>query len=575
VSPADPTLALPTPPALAEPVGSLDHPLRRDLEVDRHGPFAVAGRRACVTGVVARGADQVRVHPHRMADGPRLVDAFCDAAAMTPLGLERRLRVAGGIVIERVVVARDAPFALFEWEIEDEAGGNDRGQEHAVAAELEWAVEADDDASTGPFRWQTGPRLLATAGARGLAAFVFSVEPDSLAAHGPGEGDGGVDGEGPARLRVRARVTLRPGHGLRLAMASAADDATLERALRAANRTRAVVQARRGFVARLLEDRLSLESPDLLLDRAVAEAKVALADRVVDRPGIGRTLAAGYGADGPTYLGAAMLQGARDALLTGDFDAARDVLLFLGRHQGPGGGGEPGATVPYLALAGEYHAWTGDTASMGAEWPRLMAAWDRVGELPEQAVVDGLVHVAEALGERATVTGARGQGRSGVVGSGGRGEGQGQGRGLGVEPGLGQGLGRGLGMAPTGLGRLRRLLGVEPDAVRGRLTLRPRPPAEWEHFQVQGLAMGDAAFSLAYRRTGSLHRHTVRQDRGPVPATLILELEIPGPLRAARVDGVSAQLAAVEGAHRGAWRVPVQLTLDHERVVELEVGTGS
>jgi hypothetical protein len=567
VSPADPTLALPTPPALADPVGSLDHPLRRDLEVDGHGPFAVAGRRACVTGRVARGADQVRVHPHRVAAGPRMVQAVCEAAIMTPLGLERRLRVAGGIVIERVVVPRDAPFALFEWEIEDAAGGNDQGQEHAVAAELEWAVEADDDAVTGPFRWQTGPRLLATAGPRGLAAFVFGVEPDSLAAYGPGERDGPAGVDAPASLRFRARVTLRPGHGLRLAMASAADDATLQRALRAANRTRAVVHGRRGFVARLLDDRLSLESPDPALDRAVAEAKVALADRVVDTPGSGRTLVAGYGPDGPTYDGAAMLLGARDALLTGDFDTARDVLLFLGRHQDPGGRGEPGATVPYLALAGEYHAWTGDTASMGAEWPRLMAAWDRIGGLPEQAVVDGLVHVAEALGERAPVRGAG----DGGVGS------SGQGLGLehpfegGLGLGLGLGLGGGLGL---GVERLRRLLGVEPDAVRGRLTLRPRPPAEWEHFQVRGLAMGDAAFSLAYRRTGSLHRLTVRQDRGPVPATLILELEIPGPLRAARVDGVSAQLAPVEGAHGGASRVPVQLALDHERVVELEVGTG-
>jgi hypothetical protein len=560
VSPADPTLALPAPPALADPVGSLDHPLRRDLDVEGDGAYAVAGRRACVTGGAARGADQVRVHPHRMAAGPRLVGAVCEAAALTPLGLERRLRFAGRTVIERAVVPRDAPFALYEWEIAEEAEKNDQGRDHAVAAELEWAVEADDDASTGPFRWQMGPRLLATAGPRGMAAFVFSVEPDSLAAHGPAEGDGPVDGDGPAHLRCRARVTLRAGPGLRLAMASAADDATLERALRAANRTRAVVQARRGVAARLLEDRLSLESPDPALDRAVAEAKVALEDSMVDTPGMGRGLVAGYGPDGPMCDVAAALQGARDALLTGDFDGARHVLLFLGRHQGSGGRGEPDATVPYLALAGEYHAWTGDTASVGAEWPRLMAAWDRVGGSQDATLVDGLVHIAEALGERAAGVGLRGRGGPGPSGSGSSGPAR----------GLELGLGRGMGL---GMERLRRLLGVQPDAVRGRLTLRPRPPAEWEHFQVRGLAMGDAAFALTYRRTGSLHRFTVRQDRGPVPATLILELEIPGPLRAARVDGVDAELAAVEDEDRGAWRVPVQLALDHERVIELEVGT--
>jgi hypothetical protein len=543
---ADPTLALTAPPALADPVGSLDHPLRRDIDVGGDGSFAVAGRRACVTGGAARGVDQVRVHPHRLAAGPRLVDAVCEEAILTPLGLERRLRVDGGTVIERVVVPRDAPFALFEWQVEDEAGEQARAQRVTVA--LEWMVEPDPDGPGSPPRWQRGPRLLATTGSTGMAAFVFSHDPAALTPHGV-EGDG-PEGNGPAHLRFRAIVEVHPGHGLRLAMAGAADAATLDRALRAANRTRAVVQARRGVVARLLEDRLSLDSPDPVLDRAVADAKVALEDRAVDTPGMGRTLVAGYGPDAPAYDVAAALQGARDALLTGDFHAARDVLFSLGQQVSVGSG-EPDATLPYLALAGDYHAWTGDTATVGTEWPRLMAAWDRVRGLADAGVVDGLVRMAEALGERAVAQAVASR--------------HGRARGQAVGPAEG---GEGVGL--TALARVRRLLGVEPDAVRGRLTLRPRPPSEWEHFQVRGLSMGDAAFALAYRRTGAVHRFTLRQDRGPVPATLILELEIPGPLRAARVDGVAAQLAAV-AVEAGAWRVPVQLALDHERVVELEV----
>jgi hypothetical protein len=501
----------------------------------------VAGRRACVTGGAARGVDQVRVHPHRLAAGPRLVDAVCEEATLTPLGLERRLRVDGGTVIERVVVPRDAPFALFEWQVEEEAGEQARDQRVTVG--LEWIVEPDADAPGSPPRWQSGPRLLATSGSTGMAAFVFSHEPDALTA------DGSVEGDGPARLRCRALVEV-PGHGLRLAMAGAADAATLDRALRTANRTRAVVQARQGVVARLLDDRLSLASPDPVLDRAIADAKVALEDRAVDSPGMGRTLVAGYGPDAPAQDVAAALQGAQDALLTGDFQAARDVLLFLGRQVSMGSGA-PGATVPYLALAGDYHAWTGDTATVGKEWPRLRAAWDRVRGPADAEVVDGLARIAEALGERAVAVGhQRARGQAGGAAEGGE------------------------GVGPTGLARVRRLLGVEPDAVRGRLTLRPRPPSEWEHFQVRGLAMGDSAFALAYRRRGSGHRFSIRQDRGPVPATLILELEIPGPLRAARVDGVTAELAAVAVEAIGAWRVPVQLALDHERVVELEVGPG-
>jgi hypothetical protein len=539
VSQPDPALALTAPPALADPVGSLDHPLRRDLDVSRDGSFAVAGRRACVTGGAARGVDQVRVHPHRLAAGPRLVGAVCEQAILTPLGLERRLRVDGGTVIERVVVPRDAPFALFEWQVEEEGGEQERDQRVTVA--VEWIVEPDADGPGSPPRWQRGPRLLATTGSTGMAAFVFSREPDALT---PDR----VQENGSAHLRFRAVVEVQPGHGLRLAMAGAPDAAILDRALRAANRTRAVVQARRGVVARLLEDRLSLESPDPVLDRAVADAKVALEDRAVDTPGMGRTLVAGYGPDAPAHDIAAALQGARDALLTGDFHAARDVLLFLGRQVSMGSE-EPDATVPYLALAGDYLAWTGDTATSGTEWPRLVAAWDRVRGPADAEILDGLVRIAEALGERAVTSGhgrARGQ-------AGGAAEG-------------GEIVGR------TALARVRRLLGVEPDAVRARLTLRPRPPSEWERFQVRGLSMGDAAFALAYLRTGQLRRFTIRQDRGPVPATLILELEIPGPLRAARVDGVTAELAAVAVEATGAWRVPVQLALDHERVVELEVG---
>jgi hypothetical protein len=545
MSQADPAPALSGPPALADPVGSLDHPLRRDLDVAGDGSFAVAGRRACVTGGAARGVDQVRVHPHRLAAGPRLVDAVCEEATLTPLGLERRLRVDGRTVIERVVVPRDAPFALFEWQVEEEAAEQARDQR--VTVTLEWIVERDADAPGSPPRWQRGPRLLATTGSTGMAAFVFSHEPDALTAYGS------VEGDGPAHLRCRALVEV-PGHGLRLAMAGAADAATLDRALRAANRTRSVVQARQGVVARLLEDRLSLDSPDPVLDRAIADAKVALEDRAVDSPGMGRTLVAGYGPDAPAYDAAAALQGARDALLTGDFHAGRDVLLFLGR-QVSSGSGAPGATVPYLALAGDYHAWTGDTATVGTEWPRLMAAWNRVRGAADAEVVDGLARIAEALGERAVAVGhdrARGQAAGATENAAAGGEGAG----------------------PTGLARVRQLLGVEPDAVRGRLTLRPRPPSEWEHFQVRGLSMGDAAFALEYRRTGPVRRFTIRQDRGPVPATLILELEIPGPLRAARVDGVTAELAAVAVEATGAWRVPVQLALDHERVVELEVGVG-
>jgi hypothetical protein len=532
LNPVDPELDLPTPPALADPVGPLDHPLGEALDLAADRPFAVAGRRACVTGGAARGVDHVRVHPHRLALGPRAVGARCEAALLTPLGLERRLRVDGGTVVERVVVPRDAPFALFEWQAGDDAGTGDP----AVVLDLELILEPGPG-DAAPVRWRRGPRSLVAAGTGGTGriALVFSEEPESLAAEAL---DGG------ARCQVRARVAVRPVCGLRLAMAGAAGGAMLERALLAAGRARAVVQARRGSVARLLDERLTVQTPDPALDRAVSLAQVALEARLVTTPEGGRTLVAGYGPDGPAFDPVAALHGARDALLAGDFEAAGHVLRSLGRNA-------EGSSGPYLALAAEYLAWTGDIATLGTEWPRVLAALAQAGEEVGPAVMGGLAHIAEALGDHSAVAGMRKE------------------QGTGSAPVVG----RDHEAADPALSAVRALLGVEPDAWRGRLTLRPRPPLDWDQFQVQGLAMGDAAFALDYRRGGHVHRLAIRQDRGAVPATLVLDAWIPGPLHAARVDGATADLAATREA--GGWRVPVQLALDHERVVELEVGAAN
>jgi hypothetical protein len=120
------------------------------------------------------------------------------------------------------------------------------------------------------------------------------------------------------------------------------------------------------------------------------------------------------------------------------------------------------------------------------------------------------------------------------------------------------------------LPRVRELLGVEPDASRGRLVLRPRPPAAWDRFEARGIRMGEAGFSLRYDRRGRVHRLAVRQDLGAVPVSLILEPELPGRPVAARVDGRPAALDSTVLGERS--RVSVQLALDHERTLELEMG---
>jgi hypothetical protein len=118
------------------------------------------------------------------------------------------------------------------------------------------------------------------------------------------------------------------------------------------------------------------------------------------------------------------------------------------------------------------------------------------------------------------------------------------------------------------------LLGTRPDALRGRLVLRPRIPEDWARLEVQGLAAGSAAVDVVYRRDGAGHRFTLSQRRGGVPLQAVLEPELPGGrVRVARVDGSSAELDPVRAD--GRWRVPVQLVLDHPRTLEVEFGPDS
>lgn len=118
------------------------------------------------------------------------------------------------------------------------------------------------------------------------------------------------------------------------------------------------------------------------------------------------------------------------------------------------------------------------------------------------------------------------------------------------------------------------LLGVEPDAPRGRLVLRPRLPESWDHLEVRGLTIGAAAVDVAYRRNGSAHRLTLTQTRGSVPLQAVLAPELPGGrVRETRVDGEPAELDPVR--EDGRWRVPVQLVLDVPRTLEVEFGPDS
>jgi hypothetical protein len=567
----DPALALPALPRLAEPVGSLEAPLSERLDPALDRGWVTAGRRAWVVGGAGRGAARVVMPPLALARDLRLQGAVADAAVITPLGVERWLRVGTEVVVERVVVPRTGAFALLEWH----APGD------GAAVTVEWvAMPASGVATGAPARWRRGQRALMVTGAA-VAVFVLSAEPEELMVSA-----GGAAGE----VHVAARLGLPAGGSVRLVVAggdlAGGGGEHVVRALRAADRSRSVVQGRRADAERLRSERLSLASPDPGLDRALEWAKARLAGRVTDVPAAGRALVSRRTGE-PRFITAEAVNAALDCLTIGDADAARDVVGFLARQQdaagripgdcgldGTAGPGDPAATAALLLLVGQLLDRSGDVPMLRGLWPALRRAgaalvadaaleagaavgWSRAAGGTWAPAIQALGRVAEAVGITDPAVGA----------------------GAGVAVGTIEGSAA-MGVAPVPgaaehdpehvLPRVRELLGVEPDASRGRLVLRPRPPAAWDRFEARGIRMGEAGFSLRYDRRGRVHRLAVRQDLGAVPVSLILEPELTGRPVAARVDGRPAALDSTVLGERS--RVSVQLALDHERTLELEMG---
>ncbi len=733
----DHSLPMPELPLLHEDLPSLEHSLRAAGPADGDAPFTVAGRRAFAAGGEARGVDEVWAHPVRLASGPRLAGASAETATVTPLGLERRLRVDGAPILERITVPRDAPVCLVEW----------RAVAEPVTVDVEWTSDLRlmwpyPATASSPLRWRRASRgVVVGSGAGEAAAFAFNRPPEQLTVTD-------ASTEEVAAVRVRARLRLGRGESVRLAMA-AAPAAQLDRSLRAANRAATAVLARSGATDRLLSEQLSFDAPDPLVTQAVEWAKVRLASYLVETPGIGRSLVAGYWAsdDGwfghgrpgyAWYFGRDAVWTALASLATGDFGAARDVLSFLGDHQALSGKilhecsssgvvhyDAADASPLYLLLMARYLEWSGDIRFLQAQWQRVRAALaycactDRDGDGLIENTGEGhgwvefgrlgggdvtfynaaiwtrataeLARAAEGIGqaedarrlrrmaERAaealeptfrdpetgtwSINVRRGSGDAGGNGW----------RRLSVQTVM-QGVPLLLGVvdpaamgswldevatdrfsAPWGVRMLPSddpeynpasyhggavwplftgwtswaeytagrpeaayrhwrmnvdqvfwrergawdevlhgtepeargvcpdqawstamvvsplvygLLGAEPDATRGRLVLRPRPPKEWERFRVRQLSVGDAGVTLTYRRQGSTHRFTLAQERGARPLQLVLAPELPGAgVAETRVDGAPADL----GAHRVGerWRVSVQLVLDAERSLEV------
>jgi hypothetical protein len=470
----------PTAPSDGDAIGSLDHELAQEVPPGQDAPFQALGRRGRVLGTALEGTEGVWLDSVRVASGLRLEGEDVLGATLSPLGVERRLRVKGAEITERIVAPRDAPFVLFEWE----------GAGSPVPLEVSWRTGLELAAPHGgDLRGEGGgsPVTFRVSG----SDVTWAVEPPAATGR-----------------TVRAACVV-PGAGrVQLAVAGGRDPDELERALRGTARGGVVPQSRRGALARLRHDRIALASPDPALGVAVERAKAWLSDATPS------------------------LETSADALLAGDFDHARQALLAAAT---------PPAPTALVRLAGLFLDWTGDVETIHGCWPNVVAAWAH-GEGWRD-----MLHMAEALGDGAVADSARAAGaRSGAAHG----------------P-------RRVACQDPAIASLQRLLGPEPDSPRGRLVLRPRPPLEWDTFQLRNLAMGDASMDVHYRRTESSHWFELEQTRGAAPVRVVLEPELAGVFRSARVDGVVAELAAVPAEGRS--RVPVQIVLDHRRTLEVEM----
>lgn len=112
---------------------------------------------------------------------------------------------------------------------------------------------------------------------------------------------------------------------------------------------------------------------------------------------------------------------------------------------------------------------------------------------------------------------------------------------------------------------LHTMLGVAPDAPRGRLRLRLCLPDTVQSLCVENLRLGDALVLLQCSHAERHFGYVVEQIAGAMPVRLIFEPTFTRHISAVLIDDVPAQLAL--RPYRDRIVAPVQLMLDHQRVL--------
>ncbi|HEX6694558.1 MAG TPA: hypothetical protein VF035_07685 [Longimicrobiales bacterium] len=545
-------LVLPNRPEGSGSLSFRSAPLRRDLLAT--DPFSIAGRHAHAFGRADRGIADLEIREQSALHDLHVQHSVFERGVITSLGLERTLRSGNSVVTEHAVILPDAAALTMEWT-------------SAVGTSIDLAWRHEARLGPGCIQWNSSQDGLIVELAGGLTiACMFSVPVVALDVVPTTDRARGI-----AAIDVHARLAL-PAPGIRMHIAGAAiadGDRALDSTLAS---LRNVMPLTRSLAARQVQRAhagISIASPEPGLDEAVewAKQRIAVAPLEPKRPI--DALAAALGA-----------LGANDA------DVARAMIGRLAK-----------SPADYLIALAHYFAWSGDAPFVGMEWERAQAAVHellRTGPDGEPALwveaVSRIAAVARDVGQTAFATDldtvVR---RERIVHAATLRESHWLA--AADHPATTAWLHFARGEDVRALRRLENavararydltdparvlvpvclgLLGLEPDATRGRIRIRPRLPDAWSYLDVRGIPIGDAAVAMRWQRQRGRHVFTFRQERGPVPLRLIFEpLLQPAARLVAAVDGVAATLDAVP--HHGRMMVPVQLALDAERVITME-----
>ncbi len=387
---------VPLPAELPEDAGAAFE-LGDDLQLEREPQdedYTLAGTRALLAGRERAGHEEIWFHPVRAVSRWELGAADSGPAAaahsyqITPGLIERKLRVNDRVIAERTTVAPDEPAVLVE--LVPAATG---------AVHLIWTLESDLRLMW-PYPANTPGRLSYSveAGAVGLQSesgewLGLRIEPAPAVLTVANASD-------KDRSRVRVRAELQLAGPTRILLVGALRDE--RRPVRVdpagwARRRCAERAVQREAQPRLAGGGGGVGDPELA--EAIEWAKWRLSTYRVQLPELGTSLVAGYARSrrGPFFDGRpgfAWFFGrdvwtALACLAIGQFDAAREVLEFLGRHQDITGKilhecttsgvvhyDAADSTPLYLLLAARYLAATGDAETLRREWPRIRKAYE-------------------------------------------------------------------------------------------------------------------------------------------------------------------------------------------------------